>query len=384
MNTRRCTFGILLLVVTSLALALPHGGIAAPSTPPAGPGFPVRGLAIAAPQPRQLDRFLRFLEQDFAPRGGNTLILRVDHQFQFESHPDLRDDPALSRDDVRRLVETGRRLGIRLIPQINLLGHQSWQGSLGRLLRVHPEFDETPGVRLPEKYVWPNPDGLYCKSYCPLHPEVHRVVFALVDELCNAFSADAFHAGMDEVFYLASDQCPRCKGRNKAELFAGEVTRIRDHLASRQRELWIWGDRLLDGRTTGIGEWEASFNDTHPALQLIPRDVVICDWHYERPDPTAILFALHGLRVVTCPWRKPDVAVQQVQDLARWRAISTVPVRDRLLGIVQTVWSGAEAFLRELDALKSGTTPHTNATSVAACYLRTFAELQPPTASSRP
>jgi hypothetical protein len=48
-----------------------------------------------------------------------------------------------------------------------------------------------------------------------------------------------------------------------------------------KRQLWLWGDRLLDGKLTGLGEWEASCNDTHAAVDLIPKDVVICDWHYD-------------------------------------------------------------------------------------------------------
>ena len=111
---------------------------------------------------------------------------------------------------------------------------------------------------MPEKYVWPNDDYLYCKSYCPLHPDVHKVIFAVVDEICDVFEADAFHAGMDEIFYLGDDKCPRCKGVDKAVLFADEVRLVRNHLAEKNRELWIWGDRLIDGRSTGMGFWEAA------------------------------------------------------------------------------------------------------------------------------
>jgi hypothetical protein len=198
---------------------------------------------------------------------------------------------------------------------------------------------------MPEKYVWPNEDGLYCKSYCPLHPEVHNVVFALVDEICDVFEADAFHAGMDEVFYIAERQCPRCSGRDPAELFAGEVRVIRDHLAMKERKLWIWGDRLLDGKTTGLGEWEASYNNTYRAIDMIPKDVIICDWHYERPDQTPVYFAMKGLSVVTCPWRMPGNAVLQVQDMVKFREHSTPEMKDRFLGMVQTIWSGASQFL---------------------------------------
>jgi hypothetical protein len=134
---------------------------------------------------------------------------------------------ALSPEDVRKLVAACRRRSIRIIPQINLLGHQSWVSRRGRLFEVYPEFDETPWVKMPETYAWPNSDRLYCKSYCPLHPQVHEVVFALMDELCAIFETDAFHAGMDEVFDLGEDRCPRCSGKDKAALFAGEVRRIR-------------------------------------------------------------------------------------------------------------------------------------------------------------
>jgi N-acetyl-beta-hexosaminidase len=198
---------------------------------------------------------------------------------------------------------------------------------------------------MPEKYVWPNADRLYCKSYCPLHPEVHNVVFAIVDEICDVFEADAFHAGMDEVFYLGERECPRCSGKDPAELFSGEVRTIRDHLALEGRKLWIWGDRLIDGKTTGLGEWEASYNNTFRAVDMIPKDVIICDWHYERPDQTPVYFAMKGLSVVTCPWRMPDNAVLQVQDMVKFREHSTPEMKERFMGMVQTIWSGAGQFL---------------------------------------
>jgi N-acetyl-beta-hexosaminidase len=307
--------------------------------------LPVRGFCIGAPRPAELDRFLEFVEAELVPRHVNTLILRVDYNYAYESHPELRDPEPLSRAQVQQLVTAAKRHQIRIIPQINLLGHQSWANRTLNLLRHYPEFDETPQVQMPAKYQWPNPDGLYCKSYCPLHPKVHEVVFALVDEVCEAFEASAFHAGMDEVFYLGDDKCPRCAGKDKAELFAGEVRTIREHLAQKGRALWIWGDRLLDGKTTGLGMWEASLNDTHRAIDSIPKDITICDWHYERPDQTAVYFAMKGFHVVTCPWRVPKNAVLQVQDMVRFRKHSTPEMRQRFLGVVQTVWSGPGSFL---------------------------------------
>jgi N-acetyl-beta-hexosaminidase len=307
--------------------------------------FPTRGFCIAAPKPGAVDTFVKFIREELVPRGVNTLILRVDFNYQYERHPELRDSVALSKADVKKLVAVCKAGNIRLIPQINLLGHQSWASTTYALLRVYPQFDETPHVKMPENYKWPNPDGLYCKSYCPLHPDLHDIVFSQVDEICDAFESDAFHAGMDEVFYIGDDKCPRCSGRDKAELFAGEVAKIRNHLAGKNRELWIWGDRLLDGKLTGLGMWEASMNNTHRAIDMIPKDVVICDWHYERADKTAVYFAMKGFKVVTCPWRNPDVAVIQVADMSRFRKESASAMQSNFQGIVQTEWSSADSFM---------------------------------------
>ncbi|MBO9151631.1 family 20 glycosylhydrolase [Chitinophaga sp. GCM10012297] len=225
--------------------------------------------------------------------------------------------------------------------------------STGNLLRVYPQFDETPHVKMPEKHTWPNPDGLYCKSYCPLHPDLHKVVFALVDEICEVFEADTFHADMDEVFYIGDDKCPRCGGRDKAELFAGEVNKIRDHLARNGRQLWIWGDRLIDGKTTGMGIWEGSMNNTHRAIDLLQKDVMICDWHYERPDQTPVYFAMKGFSVITCPWRNPSNALLQLEDMYRFRKQATRELKNRYQGMMQTVWSGAGVFLNEFYGQKT-------------------------------
>lgn len=307
--------------------------------------LPVRGFCIGSPRPDQVGRFVKFIHEELTPRKVNTLILRVDFNYQYESHPELRDSIALSKADVKRITDACKKNKIDLIPQINLLGHQSWAGKTTNLLKVYPEFDETPWVKMPAEYKWPNEDGLYCKSYCPLNPDVHKVVFDLVDEMCNAFESFAFHAGMDEVFYIGEDKCPRCSGRDKAELFANEVRTIRDHLAQSNRRLWIWGDRLLDGKQTGMGMWEASMNNTHRAIDMIPKDVLICDWHYERPDKTPVYFAMKGLDVVTCPWRRPDIAEQQYKDMLNFRQTATPAMKDHYQGIVQTVWSDAGSFM---------------------------------------
>src|SRR5579862_489914 len=157
------------------------------------PALPVRGLHVMAPKPDEVDLAVRFIHDALAKAGVNTLVMEFDYRYQFTRRPEVTDNDALSKDDVKKIVAACRDAGVRLIPQINLLGHQSWAANTAGLLRAHPELDETPG-----KY--PQNAGIYCRSYCPLHPNVHGVIFDLIDELAEVSEADAFHVGMDEIF----------------------------------------------------------------------------------------------------------------------------------------------------------------------------------------
>jgi hypothetical protein len=326
----------------------------------------VRGLHVSAPKPDDLPACLRFIREALPKEGVNVLVVEFNYRYQFTKRPEVVDADALSRGQVKELVAACRQAGVKLIPMINLLGHQSWAKTTFGLLKAHPDFDETPG-----KY--PNNEGIYCRSYCPLHPQVHEVIFDLVDELSEAAEADAFHAGMDEVFLLGEDDCTRCKGRNRADLFAGEVRKLRDHVAKSGRTLWIWGDRLLDGDTTGIGKWEASLNGTAPAIHQIPRDVVISDWHYERAEPTATWFALQGFPVVSSPWRKPGVALGQLALIRAARNNATPAIGGRALGVLQTTWCGMGAFVK---AYNREGPADTQVSDAVTCFRELFEELR--------
>jgi hypothetical protein len=329
MKTRLVSVAVPMFWVGTAALALAAG----PSL------LPVRGLYLGAPKPGDVPLVVSFIRDALPKEGVNVLVMEFDYRYAYASHPEVVDSDALSKSDVKAIVAACHAAGVRLIPLINLLGHQSWAAQTFGLLRAHPEFDETPG-----KY--PNNQGIYCRSYCPLHPDVHKVVFDLMDELADVCEADAIHVGMDEVFILADPNCPRCGTRNRAEVFAQEVRTLHDHLAQSHREMWMWGDRFLDGSVTGVGEWEGSQNGTASAINLVPRDIVICDWHYDSAPPTAAFFAVEGFRVVYAPWRKRDVAQAELDQVRSVRMHADAVTAPRMLGVLQTTWGSASGFIK--------------------------------------
>src|SRR5258708_24578299 len=147
-----------LLILAGVALALQGRAFSADSLDEL---LPVRGLCIAAPNPHQVDDFVKFIHEELATRSVNTLILRVDYNYQFSSRPEMAHPSGLSKLDVKKLVEVCRTNRIRLIPQINLLGHQSWQTNMGKLLQAHPEFADTPWLKTQDKHNWPTPHRRY-------------------------------------------------------------------------------------------------------------------------------------------------------------------------------------------------------------------------------
>lgn len=353
------------------------GALVAADDPP----FPVRGLHLMAPSTADVPLLARFIREVLPREGVNTLVLEVNYRYRFDSHPELAGSDPLSRKEVQVLLEACRQAGVELIPLFNCLGHQSWKETTFPLLAVYPQLDETPG-----KY--PNNEGIYCRSYCPRHPQTHAIILALLDELAAVFEARTFHVGLDEVFLLGEEECPRCRGEDPARLFAEEVVRLHRHLKERNLAMWMWGDRLLDGETTGIGKWEASLNGTHGAIDQIPRDIVICDWHYDSSPPTAGYFAIKGFSVVSSSWRKEEAALQHLEWLQLLRQAGNRVLASRALGVLHTTWTNPAVFIRayageDLQELAEEEEA-VRARQSAATFKRLFAALQEGSVGSAP
>jgi hypothetical protein len=149
---------------------------------------------------------------------------------------------------------------------------------------------------------------------------------------------------MDEVFLIASEQCERCRGKDPAALFAKAVNDCHRHLVGKRKvKMLMWGDRLLDDKQMKYGEWEASRNGTAPAVDLIPKDIIICDWHYELREayPSVPYFQRKGFRVWPASWRQSQAAVALLE-------YSRKNASERMIGHLCTTWSGADQVARVL------------------------------------
>jgi len=301
----------------------PSGGGAAPAREP----LTRRGIHVGAGGSRSVPALERLIGEIAPSLNLNWVIVEVNGGFQYASHPECAEEDPLTKADAAKLAGLARDKGIELVPMYNCLGHQSWREHAGALLRAHPEFNEAPDMD-------PTAEGFYCMSWCPNHPDLNPLVFDLFDELIDAFQAKAFHVGMDEVFILG--QCERCKGKSNAELFAKAVNDLHGHLVgTRKVEMQMWGDRLLDGEATGYGSWEASTNGTSAAIDMVPKDIVMCDWHYgtENMDfPSIRIFQDKGFRVWPAGWNNEE-SIRRFIEVARRES------GPLMLGYLCTTWT---------------------------------------------
>lgn len=298
----------------------------------------------------QMNLLKSFMKTVLKKAGVSILILEIDKNFVYEKHPEVDGGPqALKKSDAEDLQRVARENGIEIVPLFQCLGHQGWGGSRSALLTAYPEFDETPDVPLEAQ--WPE---IFCRSWCPNHPKVNDVVYDLLDEMIQAFKPKFFHIGMDEVYEIASDQCDRCRGKDRAKLFAKAVKDMHTFIKGKYNiDVMMWADRLLDAEKFGYDNWEADNFGTFRAIDQLPDDIILLDWHYDEREkgyPTPVYLMEYGYRVMPACWFKENVAAELFGQADR--EAGEKELTDKYFGKLVTSWNhwddkSFEAFIDE-------------------------------------
>lgn len=295
-------------------------------------------IVLTAPFRKDIDKVLRLIDEYLAPKGCNMIVLQVRYRYDFHSHPECRGMDPLTYDDVKKFVAVCKKHNIKLVPKMNLIGHQSGlpnnpsdsilhghpaevRDIRDGLLRAYPEFDEQPE----EKTV------NYSRSICLSNPAVKHVVFDLMDELLEVFEADTIHVGCDEVFNIGF--CDLCKDTPVSELFANWINTLHDHLAENGKKMMMWSDRFLKRSETPYDIYESAENGTEDAINLVAKDILCCDWHHAEYDtfPSVDIYAKAGLRMLVSPaWR--------IDRLKKFIAYAKEHDKGHIEGLLITTW----------------------------------------------
>jgi hypothetical protein len=288
----------------------------------------LRGVHLYMPPRAQLPFFGRLLEV-LASLRFNTIFLEVGGGMRYDRHPEinrgwedyvrrvtalpgfvneaehgypfpkdsthyeLAGGSCLEKDEVRGLIAQAEALHIEVLPEVQSLSHSYY------LCCPHPEIAENAADPFPD-------------TYCPSNPASYQLLFEVLDEVIDVFHPRLVHTGHDELYTLGV--CPRCRGKSGAELLAGDLTRIHAYLAERGIRMALWGDKLMNiivgGRSLGGREYTVepgtwfkntepySIIETYPAIECVPKDLLILNWYWSVDPQATRYFAAHGFEQI--------------------------------------------------------------------------------------
>ena len=271
------------------------------------PQCALRGLKVYLPAEDGLDEFFRAVDFLLYYRC-NTVIIELGGAMEYKRHPEINESwieycnemgrypnranevqhmfgwaknsihfengggKWLPQDVIRILIDYCRERGMEVIPEVPSLSHADY------LLNAHQELAERPYD--------PYPD-----VYCPSNPDSYKLLFDVMDEVIDLFKPNIMHIGHDECYSLAL--CDRCRGKDPAELYAADITKIHDYLASKGVKTMFWSEKVLNsithtGRAYGGAEYTAKCSRntschiaaTHRSIDMIPRDCIAHNWYW--------------------------------------------------------------------------------------------------------
>ena len=251
-----------------------------------------RGVHLFIPSEEQMDFAKRLIKYIISPMGYNTVILQVSGGMIYERHPKISEAfahavemnkhgwPAfphngiaegkpITKEMLKDYIHYIRSFGIDVIPEVQSLAHVQY------LTHAYPEIAEIAADEATEavdtRIEDMLPSQFYRHDYCPSNPRSYEILFDVIDEIIEVFEPREFvHMGHDEVRTIGA--CPICKKKTPAQLFAEDVCKIHDYLASKGLRMMIWADMLQP-----VTKYQ-----TPEAINMIPKDIVMLDfiWYF--------------------------------------------------------------------------------------------------------
>nr|MBQ4317928.1 family 20 glycosylhydrolase [Clostridia bacterium] len=271
---------------------------------------PIRGYRVYRPGRENIDEFKKMIDMLIYYKY-NSIILEIGGAMEYKNHPEINKSWVEFCNDVRRYSGRAHEIQHGTYPwPKNSIHCDNGDGSFltqeeckdiaaycrERSINVIPE---EPTMSHSDYMLFGRPDlreqalDEYADTYCPSNPESYKLAFELLDEVIDVFNPEYINIGHDELYIVAV--CPKCKGKDPAELYAQDIIKVHDHLASRGVKTMMWGEKLLDARFDNgapCGGAESRRRDPVtgattvyiPALwrcrSMLPRDILMLDWYW--------------------------------------------------------------------------------------------------------
>lgn len=253
------------------------------------PDLPVRGgcLELLSPAIRNVGIMKRYL--DAYSRARSNLVIFQHHPKYLRSWARNSDDGGWTKEQIAEIAEYARWLHMDV-----------WGGvGSGFFQRDFPEMDIHEGTNF----------------YNPFKEKNYQYLFSLYDKILKTYKPSTLLISHDEIQGLSVYAAE--SGKSTADILASDIWNIHDWLKKRKVGTAMWGDMLLEHAT-----WEAKVGSansrnpvfrsgaTHLALQQLPKDVFIFDWHYrvKKSYDSIKHFRDNGFNVAGASWHDPQAA----------------------------------------------------------------------------
>lgn len=297
--------------------------------------FSIRGVMLDPARLIEKRKVYRDLLPLLARWGYNAVLWHfADDQgcaLKFPSRPEFGSRNAYTPDEMTELIAYAKRYGIEIIPEVETFGHTEF--ITGKKQYAHFS-DKAPGKAF--------------GAMCPFHGATKKIIRDILADAAGLFDSEFIHAGLDEVGFGSHPVSKRLlRTKKKWELFAEHVRFVHATITAHGKRMMMWGDHLLGAM--GKSWVDSDALDTRIA-DMIPKDIVICDWHY-RPRPAAAtvdFFLKKGFRVIAAPAaiRSGILNHPSRDNLANMRNFSALARRAGrgVLGTITTVWTPYRNF----------------------------------------
>ena len=154
-----------------------------------------------------------------------------------------------TKDEIREVVEFARERFIEVVPEFDVPGHTS------ALLASVPDLccnGKTVEVKTTQ--------GIFKDILCAGNEKTYKVVFYIIDEMCELFPSKFFHIGGDEAPKEQWKNCEVCQDKMKQEGLENEeelqgyfVNRVSDYLKTKGKRAISWNESLNGGNLNADG-----------------------------------------------------------------------------------------------------------------------------------
>ncbi|MDD6021117.1 MAG: beta-N-acetylhexosaminidase [Acutalibacteraceae bacterium] len=181
--------------------------------------------------------------------------------------------------DMKEIVDYAARHFIEVIPEIDIPGHSSG------ILAAMPELT-CSGNKVEVKTT----AGIFWDLLCAGNENSYKVIFDIIDELCDIFPGEYFHIGGDEVPKLQWTSCKKCQAKmkelgydNEEQLQGYFVNRVSDYLRSRGKTVISWNESLKGGNLSSENVIQL-WMDKDNLCKKSPNRIIISDFYHYYMD----------------------------------------------------------------------------------------------------